>query len=93
MKVAALYVSNVEFYLLRAGRFDEFVENVRALPRRSDALMIRAYFDYGRRHPQSEPGHRSTTVLQPISRFLELHEAGALRTFWDVATLGILARN
>ncbi len=93
VKVAALYVSNVEFYLFRAGRFDEFVENVRSLPVRSDAVMIRAYFDYGRRHPQSEPGHRSTTVLQPIASFLELHEAGTLRTFWDVSTLGILAPN
>ena len=91
VKVAALYVSNVEFYLLRDGRFDSFVEHVRALPIRRDAVMIRAYFDYGRPHPQRRPGHRSTTVLQPIRSFLELHEAGALNSFWDLSTLGILS--
>ena len=90
VKVAAVYVSNVEFYLLRDGRFERFVEHVRALPIRPGAVMIRAYFDYGRRHPQRRPGHRSTTVLQPISGFLELHEAGAFNSFWDVSTLGIL---
>ena len=52
--------------------------------------MIRAYFDYGRRHPQGRPGHRSTTVLQPVERFLELSEAGAFGSFWDVATLAVL---
>ena len=91
VKVAALYVSNVEFYLLRDGRFDRFVENVRALPLQRDAVMIRAYFNYGRPHPQRRPGHRSTTVLQPIRSFLELHEAGAFNSFWDVSTLGILS--
>ena len=90
VRVAAFYVSNVEFYLLRDGRFDRFAENVRALPIRRDAVMIRAYFDYGRPHPQHRPGHRSTTVLQPIERFLELHRAGAFDSFWDVSTLGIL---
>ena len=55
------------------------------------AEFIRAYFDYGRRHPLGQPGHRSTTVLQPIRRFLELYDAGAFRSYWDVATLGVLA--
>jgi hypothetical protein len=89
-EVSAFYVSNVEFYLLRSGRFDTFVGNVAALPRRDGALFIRAYFDYGRRHPARRPGHRSTTVLQPIASLLRRHAAGELLTHWDVATGDVL---
>jgi hypothetical protein len=89
-RVAAFYVSNVEFYLLRAGTFDAFVRNVASLPLRQDALFIRAYFDYGRSHPSRLPGHRSTTVLQPIPSLLRRHAAGELLTHWDVATGDLL---
>ena len=84
--VSAFYVSNVEFYLLRDGTFPAFVENVRALPLTDDALFIRAYFDYGRRHPARLPGHRSTTVVQSIRGFLEGHDGGRFQSHWDVAT-------
>jgi hypothetical protein len=89
-RVSAFYTSNVEFYLLRTGRFDAFVANVRALPRRDDAVFVRAYFDYGRRHPDRIPGHRSTTVVQPIESLLRRHARGDLLTHWDVATGDVL---
>ena len=88
--VRAFYVSNVEFYLIRNGSFGAFVENVRELPLEPDSVFIRAYFDYGRSHPARVPGHRSTTVLQPIPRFLALYDAGAFHSHWDVSTLGHL---
>jgi hypothetical protein len=86
LPIRAFYVSNVEFYLLRDGTFADFVENVRALPLGGDGIFIRAYFDYGRRHPARLPGHRSTTVLQSIRGFLESHDRGLLQSHWDVAT-------
>lgn len=88
--VAAFYVSNVEFYLIRSGRFGSFVANVRELPLAEDALFIRAYFDYGLAHPVGLPGHRSTTLLQRIPRFLALYEAGVYRSYWDVCTIDYL---
>jgi len=88
--VSAFYVSNVEFYLLRSGSFDTFVANVESLPRRDDAVFIRAYFDYGRRHPQHLADGRSTTVLQPIESLLRRHARGELLTHWDVATGDVL---
>jgi hypothetical protein len=83
--VSTFYTSNVEFYLARAGSFDDWVENVRSLPLAADATFLRAYFDYGRRHPQGVPGHRSTMVRQRISTFLELWDRGELRSYWDVS--------
>jgi hypothetical protein len=85
--VSAFYLSNVEYYLLRDGSFDAFARNLAALPAADDSLLIRACFDYGRRHPAGVPGHRSTTVLQSLPRFLELARADAYETGWDVCTL------
>jgi len=83
-RVSAFYVSNVEFYLFRDAAFARFVANVRQLPITPDSVLIRACFDYGRPHPAQLPGHRSASVLQRIPRFLELYDAGAYKTYWDV---------
>jgi hypothetical protein len=88
--VSAFYLSNVEFYLIRSRRFASFVANVKQLPLAEDSLFIRAYFDYGLTHPAGIPGHRSTTLLQRIPRFLALYEAGAYRSYWDVCTVDYL---
>jgi hypothetical protein len=84
--VSTFYTSNVEFYLLRSGRYDAFVENVRSLPITKESLLLRAYFDYGRPHPTSDGRERSTLVLQRIRSFLGLYDAGAYRDYWDVCT-------
>lgn len=85
--ISAFYVSNVEFYLMRAGRFSSYVDNVRALPLHDDSLFIRAYFDYGLSHPARIRGHRSTVLLQRVPRFLALYDAQAYRSYWDVCTV------
>lgn len=88
--VSAFYVSNVEFYLLRSGRYHQFVANVKELPLREDSLFIRSYFDYGLAHPASLPGYRSTTILQRVPRFLALYQSGVYRSYWDVCTIDYL---
>ncbi len=88
--VSVFYVSNVEFYLLRAGGFEQYVENVRSLPLTEDSLFIRAYFDYGLNHPAAMPGHRSTMVLQRIPSFLSLYDSGSFRNYWDISTMDYL---
>jgi hypothetical protein len=88
--VSLFYVSNVEFYLLRSGGFNQYVENVRSLPLRGDSLFIRVYFDYGHPHPAGLPGHRSTTILQGIPRFLELYDAGVYQNYWEISTIDYL---
>ena len=63
---------------------------MRELPVRPDSVFIRAYFHYWRSHPAAMPGHRSTTLLQRITRFFELYDAGRLRSYWDVCTADYL---
>jgi hypothetical protein len=85
--VSAFYVSNVEFYLMREGLFETYVENVRSLPRSESSQFIRAYFSYGYPHPAALPGYRSTLVRQKMNRFFELNDAGAYLNYWDVSTM------
>ena len=87
LTVSALYVSNVEFYLVRSGRFGEYVENLRARPLDSSSQVIRAYFSYGYPHPAALPGHRSTLIRQKLLSFLRLYDRGAYQSYWDVSTL------
>ena len=90
--VSVFYLSNVEFYLLRNDALDRFAANLKELPLGPDSLFIRACFNYGRAHPAGIPGHRSTTLLQRIPRFLELEAEGAYQTYWDLCTLDYLHR-
>jgi len=90
LTLSAFYLSNVEFYLIRAGSYHRFVENVRALPRDESSQLIRAYFSYGYPHPLALPGHRSTLVRQRANRFLELYDRGLYRDYWEVSTLDYL---
>jgi hypothetical protein len=85
LRVTTFYTSNVEFYLFGATGWDRFVANVHALPLADDAVFIRSYFPtYGRRHPLNVPGHRSTSLVQPIARFLDDYDAKRQPTYWDV---------
>jgi len=85
LRVSAFYTSNVEFYLFGATGWERFVTNVHALPLSDDAVFIRSYFPtYGRRHPLNLPGHRSTSLVQPMARFLDDYDAHRLATYWDV---------
>jgi hypothetical protein len=88
LPVSAFYVSNVEQYLFEPAKWTQYVANVLALPTRDDAVFIRCYLDQGRRHPQQLAGHRTATVLQPLSRFVTQHKEGGYRSFWLLATDG-----
>ncbi len=86
-KVSAFYVSNVEFYLLRQGTFDKFVENVKTLPIDNRSLIIRSYFNYyAPPHPQAEPNHFSTQLLQKIEDLLKQCASGECESYNDVVT-------
>ncbi len=68
--VGALYVSNVEQYLLATPSWKRWRRNVASLPTDPSSVFVRAYLDQGQRHPQQLPGHRTTTTLQPVAAFL-----------------------
>jgi hypothetical protein len=83
-RVTAVYTSNVEYYLIGSPAFSRWVGNVRALPLADDALMIRACFHYGARHPASLPGHRSTLVVQPARDLLEWAAQPGHGSYWEL---------
>ena len=83
--VSAFYTSNVEFYLMRQGSFDRFVQNVETLPRNDDSVIIRSYFNrFSSGHPQTVPGYASTQLLQTIGSLVEEHARGGYRSYWDL---------
>jgi hypothetical protein len=87
-KVSALYVSNVEFYLMREGTFDAFAGSVRTLPRDARSVIIRSYFGggfYGS-HPQSVPGYFSTQLLQTLETFVREAGRGGYATYMDLVS-------
>lgn len=85
-RLSAFYASNVEFYLMRDGSFDRFAQNLRALPRHEQSVIIRSLFSgtYGYAHPQSVPGYFSTQLLQTIDSFIKEHASGGYQTYSDL---------
>jgi hypothetical protein len=71
--VNVFYTSNVEMYLFENGAFNDFVENVKAIPVTSGSLFIRssqsAYLDL-------IPDYRMAVLLQYISVFLKDQKNG-----------------
>lgn len=91
-RVSAFYTSNVEFYLMRRGRFDRFAENVKRLPYTEHSVIIRSYFNrFTSSHPQTVPGYASTQLLQTIESLVEEHERGGYHSYWDLITKHSLA--
>lgn len=87
MAVSVLYVSDVEFFLLRAGRLDAYVANLERLPRAEGALIVRSStreID----HPDRVPGDSSTTIVRPLSAFLDAARAGRIRDPDDLFEAG-----
>ena len=88
LKVSAFYTSNVEFYLMRGGTFDSWVENLKRIPIEPKSVIIRSYFSgsFGQSHPQTVSGYYSTQLLQTIESLLREHAAGGYETYSDLVT-------
>ena len=87
LSVSTFYTSNVEYYLFENRQWRDYVGNLRALPLTEDSLFIRAYFTNALGvHPQSVPGHRSTTLLHAMRKFLNDESAGRIRSYGDLVT-------
>lgn len=69
LAISVLYTSNVEDYLLRYGTFRDFVKSVRALPRQSNAVIIRSWFGGPGTHPSQVSGYFTTQLTERIETF------------------------
>jgi hypothetical protein len=87
-RVSVLYVSNVEFYLMREGNFEPFAENVKTLPRNERSVIIRSFFNgpYTYSHPQWVPGYFSTQILQTLDTMVSEYARGGYSTYLDLVT-------
>ncbi|MDQ2664654.1 MAG: hypothetical protein M3Z05_01465 [Gemmatimonadota bacterium] len=83
-RVSVLYVSNVEDYLIRDGTFASYVGAVRALPRDSNAVIIRSYFGGGMGHPESTPEYFATQLLQRMDHFVADTGVAAVPRYRDL---------
>ncbi|HLH32370.1 MAG TPA: hypothetical protein VKY31_14285 [Terriglobia bacterium] len=84
LHISVFYTSNVEFYLFGRPTWTRYVANVKSLPIAEDSLFIRSYFSNGPIHPLNMPGHRSTSMVGSMSRFVRDYDARRLETYWDV---------
>jgi hypothetical protein len=88
-RVSAFYTSNVEFYLVRQGSFEQFVENLKALPIDGRSVIIRSYFNYAYQayqHPQTIENYFSVQLLQTIDSLVKDHNAGGYESYYDLVT-------
>ncbi|HEY3131480.1 MAG TPA: hypothetical protein VGL91_18640 [Acidobacteriota bacterium] len=83
--VRAFYVSNVEFYLIRNGVFEGYVDNVRALPVDDRSIFIRSYFGYGMPHPEQVQPYWMTSLMQYIRSFLQQQDISPYYSYRDLA--------
>jgi hypothetical protein len=84
LRVSAFYTSNVEYYLFDRPTWSRYLANVKTLPIADDSIFIRSYFPNGRTHPLNVPGHRSTSLISSMTRFVQDYDAGRLESYWDV---------
>ncbi|HWP84664.1 MAG TPA: hypothetical protein VNN17_05710 [Terriglobia bacterium] len=81
--LAAFYVSNVEDYLFRDGKFSRYVRNLSALPHNDRSVLIRSIF--GRlATPRALPGYYTASVAQPLAQFLAAYSAGEYLSYYDL---------
>lgn len=89
-KVAAFYVSNVEFYLWRQDSMGRFVENLKSLPIDDRSVIIRSYFNYAyytNVHPQTIENYFSVQILQTIDSLLKDYASSeGYNSYYDLTT-------
>ena len=73
-RLSAFYVSNVENYLFRDGRFSRFAENVQRLPRDRRSMIIRSIFG----------GASSMSAVQSTDEMLANFSSGRYRSYRDL---------
>ncbi len=83
LTVSTFYASDVEFFLLRSGKFPAYVANLSRLPWADGAVLIRTS-TREIPHPERQPGDSSTTILRPVAPFLEAAKAGRIKTVEDL---------
>ncbi|MBW3627688.1 MAG: hypothetical protein KY464_00190 [Gemmatimonadetes bacterium] len=89
-RVSAYYISNVDYYVVRDGKLDPFLANVKRLPLDERSVIIRSVF----RGPASVPiaqtssPWRSAQLLQSLPTLVGEYDSGRVRRYYDLVATG-----
>jgi hypothetical protein len=86
LTVRLLYTSNVEYYLMREGRFPRFAASAATLPVDRWSVLVRSVFPTAVRHPHSVPGYYSTQTLVRLEDFRSVLSGGGYTGYGDLVT-------
>jgi hypothetical protein len=81
--VSLFYISDVEFFLFRSGKFASYVENLAQLPWLDHALIVRTS-TREIAHPERVAGDSSTTIVRSVASFLDSSRADKIRSVDDL---------
>ncbi|MFM7319838.1 MAG: hypothetical protein ACKO5E_23060 [bacterium] len=82
-QVGCYYISDVEFFLFRSGRFSDYLANLGQLPWHPSAVVIRTS-TREISHRERVAGQSSTTVCRPVQAFLEACHLGKINRWEDL---------
>ncbi len=86
LELSALYISNVEQYLIGQPSFRGWLDNLHQLPHDHGSILLRCYLDQGRPHPLQQPGQRSVSIAQRLTPFLDSATKRLNRSYFDIVT-------
>ena len=84
LTVSLLYVSNVEYYLMRDGTFGRFAATAASLPRDSTSLVIRSCFRRACGPAGPDAGSPSAQLVQPLDSMAAMTGRGGYRSYADL---------
>ena len=85
-QISVMYTSNVEQYVFAPADWASWRANVASLPLTPDAIIVRVYFDQGKKHPSERPGHRTVSLVHDARRFLERAESPGYKSWFALTT-------
>jgi hypothetical protein len=89
--LSAYYISNVDFYLAEEGKLDRFMANVKQFPRDGRSVIIRSVFSGPARIALPQASRwRSAQLLQSVDTLVREYDAGHVRGYYDLVTVGSL---
>lgn len=86
LTLSALYISNVEQYLMRGGTFLPYAITLQTLPWAEHGVIVRSYFGRNAALAQSVYGHYSTQLLEHSADFINQMQNGGYSSYTDLVT-------
>ena len=83
-KISAIYASNAEDYVMRAGGFGVYARSVIALPRDARSVLIRSWFGGEGSHSENLTGYHTTQLLQTVDDFAADMKATGYLSYRDL---------